>query len=111
MTPRLLSEDLTAMTLVNERLAAEEVVEGTPGAGALTLAALGGVEVGVWEMTEGSARDTEVDEVFVVLSGRGTVTFEDGESITLVPGVAVRLRSGDRTLWSISETLRKVWVV
>ncbi|MEO5608749.1 MAG: cupin domain-containing protein [Ornithinibacter sp.] len=110
MTPRLLSEDLTAMTLEHERLPAGEVVQGSPGAGAMTLAEVGGVEVGVWEMAQGSARDTEVDEVFVVLSGRGTVTFEDGESITLVPGVAVRLRSGDRTLWTISETLRKVWV-
>ncbi len=38
----------------------------------------GGVEVGTWEMAPGTDHDTEVDEVFVVLAGRGSVTFEDG---------------------------------
>ena len=75
-----------------------------------SLAILGGVEVGVWEMTEGTARDTEVDEVFVVLSGAGTVTFEDGECLELGPGTAVRLRAGERTTWVVTRRLRKVWV-
>ena len=61
-------------------------------------------------MSEGTARDTEVDEVFVVLSGRGTVTFSDGERLDLAPGVAVRLTAGERTEWTVVETLRKVWV-
>ncbi|HET7801419.1 MAG TPA: hypothetical protein VFL38_13435, partial [Humibacillus xanthopallidus] len=30
-------------------------------------------EVGVWEMTPGTATDVEADEVFVVLSGRATL--------------------------------------
>ena len=61
-------------------------------------------------MTAGTARDTEVDEVFVVLAGRGTVRFEDGEVIGLTPGTAVRLRAGERTTWTVEEPLRKVWV-
>ena len=61
-------------------------------------------------MSEGTARDTEVDEVFVVLSGAGTVTFEDGERLELGPGTAVRLRAGERTTWVVTHRLRKVWV-
>lgn len=74
------------------------------------LATLGGAEVGLWEMAPGVDRDTEVDEVFVVLSGRGTVAFEDGEVVDLRPGVAVRLRAGERTTWTVTETVRKVYV-
>lgn len=76
----------------------------------LPLARLGGAEVGLWEMTPGTAQDTEVDEVCLMLAGRGTVTFEDGEVVDLAPGVAVRLRAGERTTWTVTETLRKVYV-
>jgi uncharacterized cupin superfamily protein len=74
------------------------------------LTTLGGAEVGLWGMEPGVDHDTEVDEVFVVLAGRGTVEFEDGEVVTLGPGVAVRLRAGERTTWTVTETLRKVYV-
>jgi uncharacterized cupin superfamily protein len=74
------------------------------------LATLGEAEIGLWGMEPGVDHDTEVDEVFVVLSGRGTVEFEDGEVVALVPGVAVRLRAGDRTTWTVTESLRKVYV-
>ena len=77
---------------------------------AAPLTALGAAEVGTWEMAPGVDHDTEVDEVFVVLAGRGTVEFEDGEVVTLAPGVAVRLRAGERTTWTVTETLRKVYV-
>lgn len=80
----------------------------------LPLAALGEpgseVEVGVWEMAPGTEQDTEVDEVFVVLAGRGSVTFDDGDVVDLAPGVVCRLRAGERTTWTVSETLRKVYV-
>ena len=74
------------------------------------LTTLGDAEIGLWGMEPGTDHDTETDEVFVVLAGRGTVTFEDGERIDLVPGVAVRLRAGERTTWAVTETLRKVYV-
>ena len=76
----------------------------------LPIADLAGLEVGLWEMVPGVAEDTEVDEVCVMLAGRGTVRFEDGEEIDLAPGVAVRLRAGERTTWTVTETLRKVYV-
>ena len=107
---RLLSPDVTTAALDHVPLPGEEVVEGSPTAAVLTLGGLGNVEVGVWEMTEGTARDTEVDEVFVVVAGRGWVTFEDGERIDLAPGVAVRLHAGEHTVWTVTERVRKIWV-
>jgi mannose-6-phosphate isomerase-like protein (cupin superfamily) len=72
--------------------------------------AVAGVEVGVWEMSPGTATDVEVDEVFVVLSGAATVTFDDGEAVDLGPGSVVRLRAGEHTTWVVRETLRKIYV-
>ena len=86
------------------------VLHGAPEAGSRALAAVAGVEVGVWEMTPGTATDTEADEVFVVLSGSGTVTFQDGERVDLAPGTVVRLRAGEQTTWVVHETLRKIYV-
>ena len=68
---RLLSPDVTTAALDHEPLPPEEVVDGSPTAAVLTLDTVGGAEVGLWEMTEGTARDTEVDEVFVIVSGPG----------------------------------------
>ena len=61
-------------------------------------------------MSEGVARDTEVDEVFVVLAGSGEVAFADGTTVALRPGVAVRLHAGERTTWTVTERLRKLYV-
>jgi hypothetical protein len=91
-------------------LAPDSVLAGAPAAGSRALAAVSGVEVGVWEMSPGTATDVEVDEVFVVLSGSATVTFEDGERVDLAPGTVVRLRSGEHTTWVVHETLRKIYV-
>jgi uncharacterized cupin superfamily protein len=107
---RLLSPDVTTASLAHEPLPGEEVVDGSPTAAVLTLDTVGGAEVGLWEMSAGTARDTEVDEVFVVVSGAGHVTFEDGERIDLAPGVAVRLTAGERTVWTVIERVRKIWV-
>lgn len=89
---------------------ADGVVAGSPTEATHTLGALGVTEVGIWELTEGTVRDIEVDEIFIVLQGSGTVAFEGGEAIRLSPGTCVRLREGDRTVWTITETLRKVWI-
>jgi hypothetical protein len=42
--------------------------------------------------------------------GAGTVAFEDDSAIDLRPGVLVRLRTGDRTTWTITERLRKLYL-
>lgn len=88
---------------------------GAPATDALAcadheLAVHAGVSIGLWEAGPGVDTDVEVDELFVVLSGAGTVRFEDGESVDLRPGALVRLRAGERTRWEITERLRKLYV-
>ena len=68
------------------------------------------VEVGLWEAGPGTDTDVEADEVFLVLSGAGAVRFEDGSAIDLRPGVLVRLHQGDRTIWVVTERLRKLYL-
>lgn len=100
----------TAAPVPAEPIAPEDVVEGSPSAGSRALTTLGGVEVGVWEITPGTVTDVETDEVFVVLAGSGTVSFDDGEVVDLAPGAVVRLVAGDRTTWVVHDTLRKLYV-
>ena len=103
-TPRLLQDDLTTLPL-----------EHSPGdysatIGHALLHETAGVSIGVWEAGPGEDRDIEVDEVFLVLSGKGSVAFEDGSFLHLRPGQLVRLYAGERTAWHIESALRKLYV-
>lgn len=104
--------DLTTLPIATEPVPAEAVESGTPVHGAAALAELGDVEVGVWEMTPGVATDVEADEVFVVLSGRATIEFLDPAlpTVQVGPGSLVWLEEGMSTRWTVTETLRKVYV-
>lgn len=84
---------------------------GPVATGVEMLAATELLEVGVWEHPVGVSTDVETDEVFVVLSGRGRITLEDGTVLELHPGTVGVLDAGTRTTWEVDETLRKVWVV
>ena len=101
--------------LTHEPLPPEQVVSGNPTTATLVLDQRDGHEIGVWEITPGTASDFEEDEVFVVLSGRARVEFTavaQGEvppPIELGPGSVVRLVSGMHTTWTVHETLRKVY--
>lgn len=53
--------------------------------------ALGGLTVGLWEAGPGVDVDVESDEIFIVLSGAGTLTFDDDS-------------------WVITERLRKLYL-
>ncbi|GAA4884268.1 cupin domain-containing protein [Kitasatospora terrestris] len=66
---------------------------------------------GVWQITPGVVTDTEADELFVVLSGRATVQVENGPTLEVGPGDLAVLREGDRTVWTVHETLRKVYAI
>jgi uncharacterized cupin superfamily protein len=69
------------------------VVSGAPEAGVLELGVLGETEFGLWEHTVGTSTDVEADEVFVVLSGHGSVEIEAfGDSPRHHVGAATRLR-------------------
>jgi hypothetical protein len=72
---------------------------------------VGETVIGVWAMTPGVMRDVEVDEILTVLSGAATVEFQDGSRITLEPGAVARLHAGQQTVWTVTETLRKVYVL
>lgn len=104
--------DASAVPLVHEPLPAEDVVIGRPTTATQALATLGEVEVGVWEMTPGTASDTEVDEVFVVLTGHARIEFVEPAlpAVEVDPGAVVRLAAGQRTVWTVTETLRKVYI-
>jgi hypothetical protein len=107
---RVLSIDVMTERLIADALRPTDVVAGSPQVASAELDDSTAAAVGVWEMTPGSVTDTEVDEIFLVLAGAGEVGFDDGSSVTLAPGVLVRLLAGDRTTWTISETIRKLYV-
>jgi uncharacterized cupin superfamily protein len=86
--------------------------EGDQRAGATDLGAFGEGSFGVWTITEGVSTDVEVDEVSVILSGRGSVEdLATGATVQLTPGTVLRLAAGTRTRWTIVEPIRKVYVV
>ena len=90
----------------------EDVVGGSPQTGEQTLVEYPAFEIGIWEITPGVVTDVEGDETFVVLSGVATVELlESGEVLQLAAGSVARLESGTHTRWTVTETLRKVYVV
>jgi uncharacterized protein len=81
-------------------------------AGDVELGAYADGVFGVWEITEGVSTDVEADEVSVIVSGRGRVEdLDTGAVVDLAPGTVLRLLAGERTRWTITERLRKVYVV
>lgn len=108
---RLLAKDALTAGLTSSALEPADVVAGSPDVRMTELTVVHGVEIGIWEITPGTVTDIEVDEVFVVLSGRGDVRFRDGSVLPIATGSVVRLRAGDRTTWHIEETVRKIYVL
>jgi uncharacterized protein len=99
------------LDLEREPVPADQSVGGNPSTGAVTAGEFGGKELGVWEMTPGVMTDVEADELFVVLSGAGTIEFADGSpTLRLAAGDVVRLAGGAQTVWTVTETLRKVYL-
>jgi len=93
------------------RAGAAALVDEADGATrALTLEETPAGEVGIWEIDPGTAHDVEVDEVFVVLSGRATIRVGGQPDAEVGPGDVVRLRAGTETTWVVTERLRKVYL-
>ena len=69
------------------------------------------LKTGVWLHPVGVSTDVEVDEVFVVVEGRGRVILKDGKVLDLFPGVVGTLIAGEETRWEVDEPLKKVWIV
>ncbi|AEY92996.1 hypothetical protein SHJG_7729 [Streptomyces hygroscopicus subsp. jinggangensis 5008] len=66
---------------------------------------------GIWQITPGVVTDTEADELFVVISGSATIEVEGGPTLRVEPGDMAVLRAGDRTTWTVHETLRKAYAI
>lgn len=100
------------LVLVHEDVAPDQRIDGVSTVGAVALCGPHGTTVGVWEITPGVSRDVETDEVFVVLAGQAVVSFGDGTpDLVLAPGSVGRLAAGTPTVWRVSETLRKVYLM
>lgn len=99
----------SSLPLDYESVPPTQVVSGSPTVGSAELHDFSGAEVGVWEHTPGASSDVEVDEVFVVLFGAATVAFDDGRVVALGPGSVGRLVDGEKTVWTVTETLRKIY--
>ena len=108
-----LSESIDPMALELEDwpLEPDQIVDGDPQVSGRVLdtSADGKVERGVWQHTAGVSRDTESDELFVVLTGRATIEVEDGPTLEVGPGDVGLFHAGDRTTWTVHEDLRKIF--
>lgn len=102
-----------AAELEPEPLAPEQIVSGTPEVtGKVVWESADGKQIrGVWQITPGVVTDTEADELFVVISGSATVAVEGGPTLEVGPGDMAVLRAGDRTTWTVHETLRKAYAI
>jgi hypothetical protein len=105
--------DPAAVELYPAPLDPAQVVEGSPEVSERVVweSADGLRARGVWQITPGVVTDVEVDEMFVVLSGRATIEVEGGPTIEVGPGDLCVLEPGARTTWRVHQTLRKVFDV
>jgi uncharacterized cupin superfamily protein len=103
--------DLASARLEPDELDPTTVLAGTPTTASKELwtSADGTFSHGIWEITPGTVTDVEADEAFTVLTGSATIAFEDGPTLEITAGSFVRLHAGQRTVWTIHETLRKVY--
>ncbi|GAA0684867.1 cupin domain-containing protein [Kitasatospora atroaurantiaca] len=99
--------------LTPEPLAPDQVVSGSPEvSGKVLWESEDGRQLrGIWQITPGVVTDTEADELFVVISGRATIEVADGPTLEVGPGDLAVLREGDRTTWTVHETLRKAYAI
>jgi uncharacterized cupin superfamily protein len=100
-----------SMTLEHTSPPPSKIVAGEPRIGTAVLGAMGEYAIGVWEITPSITTDIEVDEFFIVLSGAATVSFDDGApELRLSAGSVGRLAAGTATTWTVTETLRKIYI-
>jgi uncharacterized protein len=72
----------------------------------------GDQEAGVWACTPGPSRwKLETNEFVHILSGRMTVTPDDGEPRDIGPGDAAVFPVGWTGTWQIHEPIRKLYVI
>ena len=112
---RIVVSSPSGVELADEPLDPETILAGDPRTSSAEIASapLGDgstLETGVWRCTAGVVTDVEVDETFVVLSGRATIE-HDGETHDVGPGDVCVLPAGAETRWTVHEDLTKVYVL
>jgi uncharacterized protein len=87
--------------------------EGDPHESYFSAYIEGQTEVGVWECTPGCFPGTMdgISEMMHLLSGRATITDEDGTTHELEAGTMFVLLDGWRGEWQVHETVRKVYAI
>ncbi len=101
----------TAATLDLDPLDPTQIVSGGCEVSTLPILDTEQLAVGVWQHTTGVSTDVEVDEIFVVLSGRATIAVKDGPTLEVGPGDVGVLEAGAETTWTVREDLRKIYVI
>jgi uncharacterized cupin superfamily protein len=95
-------------------IAAKDVVSGAPRAADFVFSVSPDSREtrGVWTCTRGSFRWTfDVNETAVILEGRVTVRMDDGVLLDLKAGDLAFFPRGQKSVWTIEENLRKVYVL
>ena len=90
---------------------AAKAVSGAPTTGFLALGSSETLNFGLWEHSAAISTDTEVEEIFVILAGKGRIHLADGTVLELAPGTVGTLKKGEETRWEIDEPLKKVWIM
>jgi uncharacterized protein len=90
---------------------AEDVISGSPES---TMAILwrsddNTLYNGVWHCTPGVFMLSHPGETICLVEGRATITPEEGEPVTVVPGEVVFIPEGTRARWEVHETVRKAF--
>ena len=102
------------LELFDEPLDAEQIVAGSPIVSHRLISESDDKRVlrGVWQITPGVVTDTEDDEMFVVVFGSATIELLDaGRTLDVRAGDVCVFAEGERTRWTVHETLRKVYQI
>jgi uncharacterized protein len=88
------------------------VLAGDPVSSSLILPGGNGkVAYGIWQIMPGQAVEVAPRGMFVILSGRATVAVDDGPTYDLGPGDVCFWDGGERTVWTVHETVRKIYQI
>lgn len=94
-----------------EELDPAQIIRGNPETSSLTLAESedGREESGLWRCTPGVVTDVEVEETFLVITGKARIEVAGDGMFTVGPGDTHRFRGGEHTTWTVEETLLKAY--
>ena len=87
----------------------DDVLAGNPVTSNVVLTGHDKVRYGIWQITPGTSVQVAPTGMFVVVSGRATIAVEDGSTYEIGPGDVCIWDGGERTIWTVHETIRKVW--